>query len=63
MADLTIFNNYSPRIIEVDLPDTQISIQELYNKIRIWEDDDTHEDDDSCNCRDNCGIKKLSGSI
>lgn len=38
MATLTIYPHLSPRVIEVDSPTTNISIQELVDLIRAWED-------------------------
>jgi hypothetical protein len=39
MATITVFPNYSPRIIRVDSPATEITLQELFNLIREWEHD------------------------
>lgn len=61
MANLTVYENFSPRIVKVDAPDVAISIQELYNKIRSWEDDNTHEDDDSL--IDAAGKENLGGGV
>jgi len=38
MATLTIFPHLNPRVIEVDAPTTNISVQELVDLIRAWED-------------------------
>jgi hypothetical protein len=45
MPTLTIDNQVSPRIITVDKPDTQITIQELVDLLRDWEDDSINADD------------------
>jgi hypothetical protein len=37
MATLTIYPNLSPRIIEVDSPTVNISVQEIVNLVRDWE--------------------------
>lgn len=39
MARITVRPNLSPRIITVDAPDTTISVQELTNLIKGWEDE------------------------
>ena len=39
MATLTIDPNLSPRLIVVDAPDTEITLQELVNLLRDWEDE------------------------
>lgn len=38
MATLTIYPHLSPRIIEVDEPTTSISVQEIVDLVRAWED-------------------------
>lgn len=38
MATITVYPHLSPRIIEVDAPTTSISIQELVDLVRAWED-------------------------
>lgn len=45
MPTLTIDNQVSPRIITVDAPDTEISIQELVDELRGWEDSPAQADD------------------
>jgi hypothetical protein len=40
MADIRVYPFYSPRIVEVLSPGTEISLQELHNKVRDWEDSD-----------------------
>lgn len=38
MATVTIYPYLSPRIIEIDAPTTNISVQEIVNLVREWED-------------------------
>lgn len=40
MATIRVYPYLSPRLIEVLAPDTEISIQELVNLVRDWEDED-----------------------
>lgn len=40
MANIKVYPYLSPRIVEVLAPDTEISIQELVNLVRDWEDED-----------------------
>lgn len=39
-VDITVYPNFSPRIIVVDYPQTEVTIQELIDAIRDWEDSD-----------------------
>lgn len=47
MATIVIYPYLSPRIIEVLAPDTSISIQELVDLVRDWEDEDDNMSFDS----------------
>ncbi|MFH1320072.1 MAG: hypothetical protein ABII90_05380 [Bacteroidota bacterium] len=38
MATITVYPHLSPRLIEVDSPTTSISIQEIVDLVRAWED-------------------------
>jgi len=38
--DITVYPNLSPRIIEINYPETEASLQELIDAIRAWEDSD-----------------------
>lgn len=38
MATITVYPHLSPRVIEVDSPTTNISVQELVDLVRAWED-------------------------
>jgi hypothetical protein len=40
MANVVVYPYLSPRLVEVLAPDTEITIQELVDLIRDWEDDD-----------------------
>lgn len=42
MAQIKVYPYLSPRIIEVLAPDTEITVQELVNLCRDWEDDDAN---------------------
>jgi len=46
MPTLTIENQLSPRIITVDAPDTEITVQEVVDLLRDWEDTSLQGDDD-----------------
>ena len=46
MPTLTIDNQTTPRIILVDAPDTSISVQEIVDALRDWEDESVNSDDD-----------------
>lgn len=46
MPTLTIDTQVTPRIITVDAPDTAITIQELVDLLRDWEDTSVQADDD-----------------
>tara|TARA_R110000772_G_C13310282_1_gene440276 strand:+ start:13120 stop:14589 length:1470 start_codon:yes stop_codon:yes gene_type:complete len=37
-VNITVYPNYSPRVIQVDSPQTSASVQELIDAIRDWED-------------------------
>lgn len=39
MVDITVFPYLSPRIIQVDVPQTEAAVQDLLDAIRDWEDD------------------------
>ena len=38
MATITVYPELSPRVIEVDSPTTNLSVQELVDLVRAWED-------------------------
>jgi hypothetical protein len=37
-VNITVFPNYSPRVIQVDAPQTEATVQDLIDAIRDWED-------------------------
>ncbi|MDX1279409.1 hypothetical protein [Oceanihabitans sediminis] len=59
---ITVYEWLSPRIIEVDATVyTDVTVQELYNAIREWEDSDVNIDDDSL--IDAAGKENLGGGV
>jgi len=61
MATLTFSPHLSPRVIEVDSPTTSISVQELVDLIRAWED--THLGLDFPYLIDAAGKEALGGGV
>lgn len=61
MAEIRVYPYLSPRLIEVLAPDTEITIQELVNLCRDWEDEDENMSFDRL--IDAAGKEQLGGGV
>jgi len=60
-VNITVHPLYSPRIIEVDYPQTEVTIQDLHDACRAWEDETDNQQWDHLISTD--GKQPLGGSV